>query len=151
MGLKAFLYWKGIDFSRRIRLCSYGGALKQFSFPKEKRITSNKQFKAILACKKRFSNELLTLYVAKNDCGYSRFGVSVGKSYGKAVARNRLKRLLREVSRVTQDKIPVGVDYLLMPSAKMSRQTKAAAVMFEQLKTSFLSLVSDAAEKTGAN
>jgi len=88
----------------------------QFSFPKEKRLVSNRQFKAVLARGVRLSDGLLTLYMAKNDCGYLRLGVSVGKSCGNAVVRNRLKRLLREVFRQNQDRIPAGFDYLLMVS-----------------------------------
>jgi len=88
--------------------------MKQFSFPKEKRLVNNRQFKAVLARGLRLSNGLLTLYMAENDCGYPRLGVSVSKSCGNAVVRNRLKRLLREAFRQSQDRIPAGFDYLLM-------------------------------------
>ncbi len=95
----------------------------QFSFPKKKRLVSNRQFKAVLARGRRLSlgllpegNGLLTLYMAENDCGYPRLGISVKKSCGNAVLRNRLKRLLREAFRQSQDRIPAGFDYLLMIS-----------------------------------
>ena len=74
----------------------------QFSFPKEKRLVSNRQFKAVLARGLRLSNGLLTLCMGENDCGYPRLGVSVSKSCGNAVVRNRLKRLLREAFRQSQ-------------------------------------------------
>ncbi len=127
----------------------------QFSFPKEKRLVNNRQFKAVLARGLRLSNGLLTLYMAENDCGYPRLGVSVSKSCGNAVVRNRLKRLLREAFRQSQDRIPAGFDYLLMISpprflakaragAKKSRTGKAARLpTFEQVKDSFLALVQE--------
>ncbi len=118
--------------------------MKLFSFPKENRLISNRQFKDVLDRGLRLSNGLLTLYMAQNDCGYPRLGISVKKSCGNAVVRNRLKRLLREAFRQSQDRIPAGFDYLLMISPrwlKKSRTGKAARLpTFEQVKDSFLAL-----------
>jgi len=135
----------------------YGGILKRLSFPKSKRLVSNKQFEAVLARNVRVANELLVLYAAENDCGYPRLGVSVGKSCGGAVERNRLKRLLREAFRQSQDRIVPGFDYLLMISPQLSKKlnksinSKEAVrqLKFEQVKVSFLALVAAAVGKIG--
>lgn len=143
--------------------------MKQFSFPKKKRLVSDKQFKAVLARKLRVQSTTggLTLYMAENARAYPRLGVSVSKSCGSAVVRNRLKRLLREAFRQSQDQIPAGFDYLLMISPKRSKkesrmgrfsahadidkQTAWANELpilrqptFQQVKSSFLALVTDA-------
>lgn len=126
--------------------------MKLFSLPKKKRLVSNRQFKAVLAHKLRVSDGLLTLYMAENDCGYAKLGVSVSKSYGNAVVRNRLKRLMREVFRQSQDCIPAGFDYLLMISHNWTiKKDKAESngktvklPTFEQVKASFLALVAAA-------
>ena len=129
--------------------------MKRFSFAKNKRLVSNVQFKEVLARGQRVSDGLLTLYMAQNDCGHSRLGVSVGKSCGGAVARNRIKRLLREAFRQSQDRIPADFDYLLMISRSRTRTDKSGPkeairqLTFEQVRTSFLTLVNTAFRKMG--
>jgi ribonuclease P protein component len=124
-----------------------GGTLKRLSFPKTKRLISNKQFKAVLGRNLRASNGLLTLFMAENDCGYPRLGVSVGKACGKAVVRSRLKRLLREAFRQSQNQIPAGFDYLLMISPKEVKNTQLATLSFQSVRASFLALVTGAIRK----
>ncbi len=99
--------------------------MKRFSFGKSKRLVSNKQFRTVLRRGVRVGDDLLILYAAKSDCVYSRLGVSVGKSCGRAVVRNRLKRVLREAFRLNQDKIPSGFDYLVMISREIGKAIKA--------------------------
>ena len=118
---------------------------RTFCLPKKKRLASNSQFKAVMANGKRLSDGLLTLYIAKNDFDYPRLGVSVGKSHGNAIVRNRLKRLLREAFRQNQDRIPPGFDYLLMISPQRSKEANAKdttkELTFEKVNNSFLALV----------
>ncbi len=119
------------------------------SFPKNRRLASNRQFKAVLDHGRRVGNELLTLYRAPNVRGYPRLGVSVGKSSGNAVVRNRLKRLLREAFRQSQDRIPRDFDYVLMIAPALSRRLKEprtgaktlAALDVQKVRDSFLSLI----------
>lgn len=123
--------------------------MRRFSLGKNKRLAGSKAFKAVLAGRLRFSNELLTLYMAQNNCGYPRVGICVGKSLGKAVLRNRLKRLLREAFRRSQEQIPAGFDYVVMFSHRLSESSESAkqAITSEQIKSALLSLVSNASKK----
>ena len=118
--------------------------MKRFSFPKKKRLTSNSQFRAVMTNGRRRSNGVLTLYIAQNDLEYPRLGVSVGKSSGNAVVRNRIKRLIREAFRQNQHQIPAGFDYVLIVSPKRLKKTNVEKdpklPTFEQVETSFLAL-----------
>jgi ribonuclease P protein component len=55
--------------------------------------------------------------VKPNSLGLNRLGVTVTRKVGKAVVRNRLKRLAREFFRLNQGKWPQGLDVLLIASA----------------------------------
>ncbi|MHC5076332.1 MAG: ribonuclease P protein component [Planctomycetota bacterium] len=121
--------------------------VKKLSFSKRKRLLRNEDFKAVLEQNRKAGDGLVTLYVAENGFGFSRIGISVGKGYGNAVARNRLKRLMREVFRQNQHKIPQNLDYVIVISSKAksnvirSGHESLKRISFEQLESSFLSLV----------
>ena len=129
--------------------------MKRFSFPKSKRLVSNRQFKAVLDQRQSVGDELLVLYLAANDCGHSRLGISVSRLCGKAVVRNRLKRLLREAFRQSQEQIPADFDYVVMISPRWSKKrgeslsAKEAAMKLKsgQVRERFLALVERAKKK----
>jgi ribonuclease P protein component len=124
--------------------------LKRFTLSKSKRLVRNEQFRAVLARGLRNSDGLLTVYMAENNCGFPRLGVSVSRSCGGAVVRNRLKRLLREAFRQNQNHIPEEFDYLLMVSSRFAKPNESAEakeflkrLTFEHVRSSFLALVAE--------
>jgi ribonuclease P protein component len=109
--------------------------VKQNAFPKRLRLGDNEEFKTVIAKRRRFSDNVLALYVAPNSREYSRLGVSVGRTAGNAVVRNRFKRLIREVFRQNREQLPSGVDYVVIGSSKLAKE-----LVFENIKESFLKL-----------
>ena len=59
----------------------------------------------------------IVLIAARADAEPARLGVTVTRKFGGAVARNRAKRLMRELFRRSPDLFPNGVDLVVIPKA----------------------------------
>jgi len=57
----------------------------------------------------------IVVFAHTNDLPYPRIGLSVSRRVGGAVFRNRWKRLLREAFRLCRDRLPEGVDLIVVP------------------------------------
>ena len=60
------------------------------------------------------ASKYLVMYARPNELNFNRFGLSVGKKAGKAVMRNRIKRLLREVMRGLSQGTPLNYDFVII-------------------------------------
>lgn len=59
------------------------------------------------------------LWAAPNDLSHSRIGIVASRKVGKAVARNRARRLLREAARHLYHDIESGWDIVLVARSKL--------------------------------
>jgi ribonuclease P protein component len=78
------------------------------------RLRDNEQFQRVKRDGRSWSHFLLVLCALPNGLEYSRFGFSVSKRVGKAVVRNRVKRLLREAARARHSLVVPGQDLVLI-------------------------------------
>ena len=84
------------------------------------------------------ANGLLVLYARPNRLGINRIGITAGKKLGKAVVRNRVRRRLREVYRLNEDRFQSGWDIVVVA------RSRCITASFEKLTDSYLSLAGKA-------
>lgn len=77
------------------------------------RLTHARQFAAVYGAKVRKSDGPFTVFALPNGLPHCRLGLSVGRRVGSAVARNRVKRLVREAFRLMQHESPRGLDLVV--------------------------------------
>lgn len=83
------------------------------------------------------ANSFLVFYARKNRLGINRVGVTVGKKLGHAVVRNRVRRRLREIYRLNEDRFTPGWDIVVVArsrcvNADFGKMTKAYLSLAEK-------------------
>jgi ribonuclease P protein component len=85
------------------------------TFSKTSRLTKNHEFKAVFADSTKIVGNFFILLIKKNNLSYSRLGLVITKKkIATAVQRNRIRRLIREVFRLTNDKNISTYDMIFM-------------------------------------
>jgi ribonuclease P protein component len=80
------------------------------------RIKDPRDFRRAFEWKRSAADAVLVVHGAPNGRSYPRLGISVGrKKIRRAVARNRIKRLLREAFRLSKHELPAGIDLVVVP------------------------------------
>ncbi len=85
------------------------------------------------------ANSFLVLYARPNRTATNRVGITASKKLGKAVVRNRVRRRLREIYRLNEDRFSPGWDIVVVA------RSRSVTAEFSQLNHAYLSL----AEKAG--
>ena len=83
-------------------------------------IKKNFEFKRVLSKGKFVNSNNLAIYFFPNRLNLLRFGFAVGKKAGKAVERNRIKRIIRESARLTTISFNKGYDLVFVWKNKVS-------------------------------
>jgi putative membrane protein insertion efficiency factor/ribonuclease P protein component len=79
------------------------------AFPPQERLRSGSQFRRVLKDGKKISQGSITIYYLPVPGDTKKLGLTVGKSAGGAVARNRIKRLFREAYRHRRQSLPADL------------------------------------------
>ena len=77
----------------------------RFSLTKADRILKRREYIGLSKSGRRIENQHFVAYFSANPQGRSRIGVTVTKKVGRAVKRNRIKRLVREFFRLNRHRL----------------------------------------------
>lgn len=76
------------------------------------------EFKILFSKGKISYGSNITMYILKNKFSHNKLGIAVGKKSGRAVDRNKVKRLIRENYRVFEDSVKCGYNILISVNKK---------------------------------
>ena len=84
-------------------------------------LRKSKQYSLVYRRGRSWANSQLAMKVLPNDLNLTRLGISTSRRVGKAVVRNRVKRLLREILRSQQ--VKEGWDIVIIARPQSSNTT----------------------------
>jgi ribonuclease P protein component len=113
------------------------------------RLHLKSDFRRVIKEGRRWSASGLTVWIFQhaptaNQAG-PRMGLAIPKTYGNAVARNRIKRLIREAFRLNKAKLPPGVDMVFSARPNAGQQAgKPVKLRFQTIEPLVLKLWTNA-------
>ena len=114
-----------------------------FGFTGREKLKKTDEFSSVFNFRKRIHGSYLSLHYMPNTLGHARLGIIVGrKTARRAVQRNYMKRLLRELFRLAQPQLPAA-DILARPQRAFTRAEYA------MIRQEFLRLLEQLRERTG--
>ena len=97
----------------------------RLTFRRDERLHRKCDFKRVLREGRRFSASGLTIWILRREeteaPGKPRLGLAIPKAYGNAVARNRLKRLIRETFRLNKSGLPPAIDMVFSARPSLAK------------------------------
>jgi len=107
-------------------------------FPRALRLTRAREFGRVFRRAVKSTDDCFTLLAAANQLGHPRLGLAVSRKHARrAVARNRIKRVVRESFRLHQDVLG-GMDIVVL--ARPDTEHKTSEQMHASLRRHWLRL-----------
>lgn len=104
--------------------------------PRDLRLRHPHDFERLRQQGKTYRHRLLLINLAANTLPHNRYGIVTGKRLGKAVIRNRVRRLLRESLRQLDPLLQTGYDVVVVahPPILEQPQGQIQRIVFEVLR-----------------
>jgi ribonuclease P protein component len=112
--------------------------LRSFTFSKADRLLKRHEFLRLSASGKRVQNRYFIANFGQGRAQRSRLGITVTKKVGNAVARNRIKRCVREYFRLNRHRLRGNWDINVI--AKKSAAGLPSSLAFSSLENLFDSI-----------
>jgi len=90
-------------------------------------LQKNHAFRRVYSGKNAVANRLLVLYKRPNGLDKNRLGVSASRKVGKAVVRNRAKRLVKEQYRLAEPRLKRGYDLVVVVRPAVAELPQSSA------------------------
>jgi ribonuclease P protein component len=103
-------------------------------FPKTARLRKRPEYLRVSRTGKKFHSANFLVISKANDRGEARLGITVSGKVGNAVARNRIKRLVREFFRRHRHHLVPGLDILVI--ARNGAPRLSLSLVEQELKKS---------------
>lgn len=113
-----------------------------YSYSKDFRLKSSRQYQQVLERAKGIRGKFIVVYAhLMPNHPFTKLGVVASKKYGKAVERNRFKRITREAFRKIRSTFPLGTQLIVQPrklalEANMHNILDELLVLSKQLQES---------------
>lgn len=96
-------------------------AVKRHGFPKSCRLRKRREYLTVQRGGRRYYSKLFIVFTRPGCRPWTRIGITVTRKVGKAVVRNRVKRLVREVFRQHKEHFPAGCDLVVVAKTEAAR------------------------------
>ena len=97
-------------------------------------LKKNYEFRRLYYKGKSAAGSRLVLYVLPNRTEVNRLGITVGTKLGKAVVRNRVRRRIREIYRLSEARLARGRDLVVVA------RSRSVDAKYRELEEEFLRL-----------
>ncbi|MCI8648609.1 MAG: ribonuclease P protein component [Anaerotruncus sp.] len=78
----------------------------------------NKEFRRAYYRGKSCATPVVVVYAVKNRLRKNQVGLTATKKIGKAVQRNRARRIIKEAYRLIENEFPIGWDFVFVARTK---------------------------------
>lgn len=96
-------------------------------------IKKNYEFKILFSKGKFYYGDYIHMYIKESNLNYNKLGIAVSKKQGKAVKRNRIKRLIRENYKNFENRIKTGTNILII----INKEKNIEEINFKQIEENF--------------